>query len=396
MKTFFTFSILISLFSFDVTLAQQWSSTGAGPFGTNEMFVVGNTIRTYSIVANYQSSDNGDTWTVDTMIGMGQYPDIYSIAKCGNKYFSGDEYGKLFESTDAINWTLNHTFASGPLPYILVDGNNIYVVGDGVGIYYSTDAGANWSTGNNGLSNTGNDISQIVKVGTDIFISTLDGVYKSTDNCATWVQKNNGLPALIQTNGIGYNGGAMFTSGYGVGVFRSTDLGESWTQVTNGFNGFLYVGGFYTYGNLTVVGGSTSTAHYSTDNGLSWIKINTGAATGFDVFKDFEVFNGILFAATSNWCLKVALSDLGIGTTISENTVSKNKFSVYPNPSISAVTVDFGSSTVTTHVVAIYNSFGELVKHLKLTSNKSIISISDFPSGNYFFTSSEGIVKVVR
>ncbi len=396
MKKKITLSILLSICLFVTVNAQQWASTGAGPFGSNEMFVVDNTIRTYSIVANYQSSDNGDTWTVDTMIGMGQYPDIYSIAKCGNKYFSGDEYGKLFESTDAINWTLNHTFASGPLPFILVDGNNIYVVGDGVGIYYSTDAGANWSTGNSGLSNTGNDISQIVKVGSDIFISTLDGVYKSTDNCATWVQKINGLPASMQCNGIAYNGGALLTSGYGIGVYRSTDLGETWTQVTNGFNGFLYVGGFYTNGNLTVVGGSTSTAHFSTDGGASWTKINNGTATGFDVFKDFEVFNGILFAATSNWCLKVALSDLGIGTAVSENTVSKNKFSVYPNPSMNTVTFDFGSSTVTVHDVAIYNSVGELVKHLKLTNNKSIISISDFPAGNYFFTSSEGTVKVVR
>ncbi|MEI7802407.1 MAG: T9SS type A sorting domain-containing protein, partial [Bacteroidota bacterium] len=134
----------------------------------------------------------------------------------------------------------------------------------------------------------------------------------------------------------------------------------------------------------------------STDGGASWTKINTGAATGFDVFKDFEVFNGILFAATSNYCLKISLSDLGISSGISDNTIPKNKFSVYPNPSMSAVTVDFGSSTVTPHDVAIYNSVGELVKHLKITSNKSIISISDFPAGNYFFTSSEGTVKIVR
>lgn len=396
MKKIFAFSILISLFSFDVTLAQQWASTGAGPFGSNEMFAVGNTIRTYSIVANYQSSNNGDTWTTDTMIGMGQYPDIYSIAKCGNKYFSGDEYGKLFESTDAITWTLNHTFASGPLPYILVDGNNIYVVGDGVGIYYSIDAGANWSTGNSGLSNSGNDISQIVKVGNDIFISTLDGVYKSSDNCATWTQKINGLAASMQCNSIAYTNGALLTSGYGFGVYRSTDLGETWTQVTNGFNGFLSVGGFYTDGNLTVIGGSLGTAHYSTDGGNSWTKINTGAASGFDVFKDFEVFNGILFAATSSWCLKISLSDLGIGTAIAEITISKNKFSVYPNPSMSAVTVEFGSSTISSHDVAIYNSVGELVKHLKLIDNKSTISISDLPAGNYFFTSSEGTVKIIR
>ncbi len=316
-----------------ITANAQWVNTGAGPFNTPEIIKVGDSVRLYGLINNFSSADNGDTWIKDSIHGMGVYPNLVSIEKCGNKYFGGDPYGYLYESTDGLFWTQNYYLGyAASMPYIFTEGNNIYVAVDGVGVLHSNDAGANWMMGDTGLTAAGNNISQIVKVGNDLFISTLDGVFKSSDDGAHWVQKNTGLAPSMQCNGIAYSQGALLTSGYGFGVYRSTDMGENWTQVTNGFGGYLFVGGFYTNGNFMVVGGSNCKAHYSTDGGLNWTLIAQGAGYGFSVFNDFLIDNGYLFAATSAYCIKVSLADLGVSTGLSQTESVKPSIALYPNP----------------------------------------------------------------
>ncbi len=381
MKKLFTLSVLLVLGLITVQ-AQQWANTGSGPWNPSEVFVIGNTLHTFGLLTDYESSNNGDIWTKDSLLGMGTYPSIVSFDQSGNNYFAGDPYGKIYKSSDGINWTLNYNMGSSvPIPYILADGNNLYAVTDGAGVLYSTDGGGNWHLGNSGLlSNGGVNVYQIVKVGSDLFITTLKGVYKSTDGGASWVLKTNGMSsANLACVGIAYTGGALLASSSGGGLYRSVDLGENWTQITNGFNGFINLGTIYTYGNLTVVGGLLCKAYYSTDAGLSWTLIGQGVGFGSTQFSDFVVFNGNLYTASTGYCMKVALSALGI-TGIPENNIQQNNFSVYPNPATSQLFIETNGIPVTE--INIYSTTGSLVSQTTLPQTKSI-DISQLATGVY-------------
>jgi len=187
----------------------------------------------------------------------------------------------------------------------------------GVGVYRSTDSGANWMP--IGLANTSiyclaiNNIGHVFAGGrTSIFRSTdngntwsevlrrstapyfyaltinsnghifagcgTEGIYRSTDNGASWIQVNSGLTKLaLNTLAIG-PGGQIFagTSGGG-GVFRSTDNGESWASANNGItNGLIKSMAVNSLGH--VFAGTGAGVFRSTDNGATWIEVNKGLA----------------------------------------------------------------------------------------------------------------------
>lgn len=379
-KTYFA-TLLLALTGF--IAKAQWVNCGTQPFNVPELIKIGDSLHTYGLINNFSSANNGDTWIKDSIHGMGVYPNLISIEESGGKYFGGDPYGHIYESTDGLFWTQNYYLGyAAELPYMLTEGSNIYVVVDGVGILRSNDGGINWLMGDTGLTSNGNNINQIVKIGNDLFISTLDGIFKSTDGGNNWVQKNNGLPTGIQCNGIAYNQGALLTSSYGQGVFRSADMGENWTQVSSGFNGFLYVGGFYTYGNLTVVGGALCKAHFSTDGGLTWSLIAPGAGFGSAVFKDFLVDNGYLFAATSAWCMRIALADLGVTTAIEGFSNRADGVTIFPNPASSSITIATAVDLDKIETIRLVDLNGKLVMDTEALTS-TIIDLSGLTNGCY-------------
>ena len=396
MKTAILFTI--ALIFAGVTAFAQWEATGLGPFNADELTVEGDSLHTHGLLSDYASADNGTTWVKDSLTGMGTYPYITSIAKTTDKYFSGDPYGHVFESSDGIVWTMNYDLGYiTPLSFMITDGNTVYVTVDGVGVLRSNDDGATWVMGYNGLAGTSSHVNQIVLVGTDIFISTLGGVFKSSDGGDTWVEKNNGLADLMQCNGIGYSQGALVTSGYGMGVYRSTDLGESWTQVTAGFDGFLFVGGFYSYDDLIVVGGSLCKAHYSLDGGASWTLIAQGAGSGFDVFNDFIVDNGYLFATTSSWPLRISLAALGV-TGINNTSVAENNLQVYPNPADQYLHISLnGGENLPNTMVTLMDMQGRTV--FSGNDIAETINISPLAGGSYLlrvYTGNTFIGKLIE
>ncbi len=381
MKTKLYTALIATCFSLTIANA-QWESTGIGPFGGAELIKVDTELRCLGIAADFSSNDNATTWTKDTLLGMGIYAYVTAIAKSTDTYFSGEPYGKIYASADAINWTLSYDLGLiAPVPYILADGNNIYAIIDGIGVLRSNDNGSSWVMGNGGLGGDSDNISQIVKVGSDLYISTLGGVFKSTDDGDNWVEMNSGLPDLMQCNGIGFTQGALLTSGYGFGVYRSTDMGESWTQVTAGFSDFLFVGGFYSSDDVTVVGGSTCKAHFTTDGGATWTLIAQGAGLGFDVFNGFLIDNGYLFAVTTNWPLRVSLEDLGI-TKVNVVDTEETHVQIAPNPASSHININLDEKAMS-HVeqMEIIDLKGRIVaSYLGYTNT---IDVSSFQNGIY-------------
>ncbi len=392
MKTKFTF-IVTCLVLHLTTMHAQWESTALGPFNVAELTSIGDELHTYGLLSDYSSTNNGDTWIKDTLLGMGATPYVTAFTKSTDTYFSGDPYGHIYASNDGTNWTLNYDFGMvASIPYMVADGNNIYAAIDGLGVLYSNDNGASWTLGDGGLAGNNHYISQIIIVGSDLYMSTLGGVLKSTDGGANWVTKNVGLPDLMQCNGIAISQGALLTSGYGVGVFRSTDLGESWTQITSGFDGFLFVGGFYTNGDIAVVGGSLCKAHFSTDGGQTWSLIAQGAGGGFDVFNGFLIENGYLFGATTTWVIRVALEDLGIEEVGIQNEIN-GELKIYPNPTAnilhfeSSNTLNFQNMSI-----QITDINGKIATQYTNSINK--IDVSNLPNGIYFLTAFSGDIQL--
>ena len=381
MKTKLSLIFYSLILHFQIAQA-QWESTALGPFNVAELATIDGELRTLGLLADYSSTNNGDTWVKDTLLGMGATPFVTAFAKSTDTYFSGDPYGHIYASSDGINWTLNYDFGMvASIPYMFADGNNIYAAIDGLGVLYSNDNGANWNLGDGGLAGNGHYISQIITVGSDLYISTLGGVFTSTDGGANWVAKNNGLPDLMQCNGIAFTQGALLTSGYGVGVYRSTDLGESWTQITDGFDGFLFVGGFYTSGDVAVVGGSLCKAHYSTDGGQTWTLIPQGTGGGFDVFNRFLIDNGYLFGATTTWVIRVSLENLGI-EEVSIQNATYSELKIYPNPTTDILHIQMESSdNFQNTFIQIMDIKGKIVS--QYTSMDNEIDVSKLPNGIY-------------
>ena len=104
------------------------------------------------------------------------------------------------------------------------------------------------------------------------------------------------------------------------------------------------------------------------------------------IFKDFSPFSGIIY-----YRLKQVDFDgkFEYSKTISVNTHSSNlKYTIYPNPAVEFIQIEYrGNATAGIHF-SIFNSSGELVrKHEYVTmetGSKIQFSTGDLPSGNYF------------
>ncbi len=139
--------------------------------------------------------------------------------------------------------------------YATTQGETEYTdkVGDGAGVFKSTDRGNNWSQINNGLNSLETNVlvvdpndSEILYLGTDD-----DGVYKSTDGGETWkklnvssVPKSFGVGDIIvdpqNSNNI-YIGTVDYfrlSESRGVlgdfGIYKSTDGGTTWEEFNSG------------------------------------------------------------------------------------------------------------------------------------------------------------------
>ncbi len=122
-----------------------------------------------------------------------------------------------------------------------------------------------------------------------------------------------------------------------------------------------------TGGNGTGVGGSVS---YSTGQ-VSYSTIqNLDASISEGVQQPYEIF------------------------TVSLNSDSGIKLTVYPNPSSDYLTLDFDNTDLAGVVYQIYDANGKLLIEETAISVKTAISIKDFVPATYFLKASKGNTEV--
>ena len=200
--------------------------------------------------------------------------------------------------------------------------------------------------------------------------------------------------AMCTWNGNLYAGGAFDSAG-GVAVQNLAEWnGISWSDFGNGANNDINV--LYPYNNDLYVGGYFTSVGSTFANGIaqwdgsSWSELGTGMTVGLSpAVANIYTYNSNLYAggaftdASGNTVNNIAewKGPLGI-----KDIDSKYPVSIYPNPCDGKFNItisNFSSSSK----IEIYNILGELVlsETLPNSANDNIISLSNTPSGVYFY-----------
>ncbi|PYI70742.1 MAG: hypothetical protein DMF02_08095, partial [Verrucomicrobia bacterium] len=147
---------------------------------------------------------------------------------------------KVFKSTDfGVTWIdVSTGLGKGGIQALLFDGTNLFAgtPADAVGVYRSTNGGANWNPAAAGLP-VGKTIRGLISFGAYVFAGTEgDGIYRSSDHGDTWAKTdiNNSLLAQQYVFTFCIKDKALF-AGAGNGIYKSTDGGATFQRTLNGF-----------------------------------------------------------------------------------------------------------------------------------------------------------------
>ncbi|MGA2298344.1 MAG: T9SS type A sorting domain-containing protein [FCB group bacterium] len=160
---------------------------------------------------------------------------------------------------------------------IINSGNNLFASTAGLGVFMSTDDGANWSPVNNGLVIS--SVKCLALIGNRIFAGTSDSsIFISTNSGANWFVSGNGLDnADVRT--IFVNGNDIYLGSFGNGAYKSTDNGMNWMHIDSLDYGYFL--SFAKVGNNLFAGtynSSSGDIYISSDNGMNWILTNASWA----------------------------------------------------------------------------------------------------------------------
>lgn len=291
------------------------------------------------------------------------------------------------------------------------DENNGLTYGDPANgefeIYTTSDGGDNWTLvpaanipnplpGEYGY-NGGN-----VFIGNTSYLVTNKGrILKSTDMGLTWTAyqapvtdfSSTGQSARIAFS-TPSNGHMLKTVGTTYTYYTTSDGAQTWSAGTP-FTG-LYRVLTYVPGTNTIVATSAaavSGSAYSNDNGATWTSIDSGAQRGVAAFYD----------GSTGWCAGFSVDATTGGIfkftgTLSNSQFNSTKFSVYPNPSSSNVTIS--SPEVDTYSLRVMDITGKVVINKELNGLENSIDVSSFSNGLYFFEINSGnkseTIKIIK
>ena len=341
---------------------------------------------------------------------------VYSIRKIDNFLFAATDSG-AYRSADGINWQMK---ISGMVNTQLntrefyMNGINLYAASM-AGLYVSTDYGDNWQLTN--YPHYYNPAISIYAIKNIILSSTTGGgLYRSSDSGNTWepiIGDNFWKYAMIN--------GKLFASTW-QDVSVSLDTGLTW-QSTNfndnaydllNVNDTLLVTTFsngiaqmpanstnWTYLNALQISSSfgfatkSDTIFVSAPNGVYYFRNRNNIANsinqnGLNVFPDnqltsIEVFNNLLLVGTEN---QNTLLGKGIWyyplsfLTGTQNKVTENKISIFPNPTSGLLNIRLNDNSITQ--IDIVNIYGQKVFAINNFLSSTIIDISLLANGIYF------------
>ncbi|HQA73059.1 T9SS type A sorting domain-containing protein [Flavobacterium sp.] len=434
-KILLSLSFLLAGFA---TNAQSWVEQASGfndaSRGISQFSIVNaNTVwalayngadTTVNIQEFTKTTDGGANWSpgiIDLGDSLLEINNIIAVDETNawvSALIPADGNGVVFRTYDGgLNWIQQNSlgFQTSGESFIngvhFFDANNGLSYGDPEGgefeMYTTTDGGENWTrvpganipnplSGEYGY-NGGN-----VFVGSTCFLVTNKGrILKSTDMGLTWSVSQapvTDFGSAAQSARLSFssatNGCMLKTIGTNYTFYTTTNGGTSWSAGTP-FTG-LYRVLTYVPGTNTIVATSAATAAsgsaYSSDNGVTWTSIDSGAQRGIAAF-----FNG-----STGWCagFNQDASTGGVfklSGTLSNNQFTSTKFSVYPNPSSSNITI---SSELDSYKLRVIDVTGKVMINKELNGLENNIDVSSFSNGLYFFEINAGnnteTIKIIK
>jgi photosystem II stability/assembly factor-like uncharacterized protein len=274
----------------------------------------------------YSSSDNGATWIpIDSGLPLTTY--ISSLALSGPNLFAG---------TGNANLAGHQT--------------------GGIGIYFSSNNGINWTPVNTGLLDY--NIISLAAKGVNVFAGTYSGIYRSTDNGSNWSKADSGLTDLV-ISALTTFGPNIIAGTYG-GIFLSPNNGANWSIV----NQTGAVRAFTASGTNLVAASSSGDILLSKDSGETWSEVNFGMPANVWI-STLATNDTIVFAGTEgNSVWRRPLSEMtGVINQRSQQRTSNFiiRSSSHTNPN---ATIEFSLPHSDQVIVEIYNLSGRKITTL--------------------------------
>ncbi len=153
----------------------------------------------------------------------------------------GSGVGSVFKFSGASgSWTATGALPTERVNAIVVDpinGQNVYVVFQNLGVYKSTNGGTSWSASNTGLSSLQVTSLALDRTATHLYAATrTGGVFLSTNGASSWSTINTGLPFAVffSVTADPTNSTTVYVGSNNAGVYRSTNSGGNWTSIAGG------------------------------------------------------------------------------------------------------------------------------------------------------------------
>ncbi|MGE5351940.1 MAG: T9SS type A sorting domain-containing protein [Acidobacteriota bacterium] len=218
---------------------------------------------------------------------------LFTILLCTVIFFlvlSGNYLlGQWIQTNGPVGGGVNSLTVSGP--------NIIAAVGEGQGVFLSSDNGKSWRKIKSGFPEY-NNVSLVVAIGSKTFAGTGDGLYISSDYGINWKHLNSG-PAYARA--IVSLPERLIVSGDN-GLFYSADGGENWLELPMipGAKSAPYA--FAVIDSIILAGTDdhpeNSGIYFSADGGFSWAPVKNGPSS--KMVTSFALSDSNIFAGTGS------------------------------------------------------------------------------------------------
>jgi photosystem II stability/assembly factor-like uncharacterized protein len=251
--------------------------------------------RVYAAMDNgsgvYVSSNNGATW-VQKSNGLTQGMDVNSICitDAGDLYAASVGPNSVYRSTNSAESWVPVNLSIVYARHIISKGNIVFAAASSIGIYRTSDNGANWELVNSGLTNL--KINRFSVSGNTIAAASDSGVFCSSNNGNNWFKIGLDVKEITEVNILPNN--TVLAAVQREGIYRTSNLGTNWLNSTTGFNCNAVLSIAFS-GSSIYTGLEYNGLMRSTDSGNNWVK----AANGFKGSSCRLVYtapNGYLFA----------------------------------------------------------------------------------------------------
>ncbi len=233
----------------------------------------------------YSSTDvvDGATWTSRTQASSRNYE---VVAHDGTQFVAAGYPNRVATSVDGKTW--NHTTGTGltDTSYDMVYANSMFVIAANGGRIFTSTNGINWTLRASGTTSLLEDItydnSMFVAVG-------MNGTIVTSSDGINWTVQTSGVSAHLE--GVSYGNSAFVAVGYS-GVVLTSPNGVTWTEQVSGIAINLYD---VTYGNGLFVASASNRRMFTSPDGVTWTQRSLPGSVGMVTAIEPVLFSGSTF-----------------------------------------------------------------------------------------------------